>query len=273
MLVPYHIIQISLIFLLFGGFVCAGQSHEDSRLLEETGLKYQEERIRTKNDRIREVLERINSTEIPEYFKPDKDSSQHNAKGPAIFTAAMSHLQGKNVARMFAQTARNAGYEGDIVLAILADSPEEFLHALNMANCTIYKLRPHCQGDLCGFPGLKFKLTIHMLRYFFYQWWARFYEPDALILLSDFRDVFFQSNPFTYRTFEWAPPVANLIVFQEPYPLKELYRCPINQLWIEGCYGLEGYQRIGSNPISCSGTTMGTRNGILVYVSDGSANS
>ena len=43
-----------------------------------------------------------------------------------------------------------------------------------------------------------FALIIQM-----YQYWALKYQRKASILVSDFRDVFFQSNPFTYREDIW----------------------------------------------------------------------
>ena len=35
--------------------------------------------------------------------------------------------------------------------------------------------------------------------------------------------------------------------------------------WIKECYGLEGLARVGSNTVSCSGVSIGTRNSILIY--------
>jgi hypothetical protein len=44
-------------------------------------------------------------------------------------------------------------------------------------------------------------------------------------------------------------------------------RCLFNSGWIRGCYGEAGLQKIGSNTVSCSGVTLGTRNAIIAYVS------
>ena len=120
---------------------------------------------------------------------------------------------------------------------------------------------------ICRFAGQKEDFSINMIRYYLYQWWALLYSNEALIMISDFRDVFFQSNPFLYRTYEWLPPDYSLIVFQEPYPNKVIYRCPFNSGWIAACYGEKAMKKIGSNTVSCSGVSMGTRDGILVYVS------
>jgi hypothetical protein len=57
------------------------------------------------------------------------------------------------------------------------------------------------------------------------------------------------------------------VVFQEAYPNKVIYRCVFNGGWISNCYGEEGLRKVGSNTVSCSGVTMGTRDAILAYVS------
>ena len=86
-------------------------------------------------------------------------------------------------------------------------------------------------------------------------------------MVSDFRDVFFQSNPFTYKVSEWAPPVAQFVAFQEPYPNKVIYRCPFNGGWIQNCYGDAGLKKVGGNTVSCSGVSIATRDALVVYVS------
>ena len=94
------------------------------------------------------------------------------------------------------------------------------------------------------------------------------YSTGALILLSDYTDVVFQSNPFTYKTKQWTPPRYDLAVFQEAFPNNMIYRSPYNSRWRQSCYTDEVYEEIAYNPVSCSGTTMGTRDAILVYVSE-----
>lgn len=93
---------------------------------------------------------------------------------------------------------------------------------------TVYNIAAECLGtgheQVCSLPGHDKKFSINMMRFYLYSFWAKIYDPNALIMLSDFRDVFFQANPFTYRTFEWAPPVSQLVVFQETHPNKVINR-------------------------------------------------
>ncbi len=84
-----------------------------------------------------------------------------------------------------------------------------------------------------------------------YQYWARIYESTAKILVSDTRDVFFQSNPFEYVNLkkkfsifymiiryipiEWDG--SELSVFLEAYP--NMVGCFVSSL---GFYSLHTYR-------------------------------
>ena len=223
-----------------------------------------------KAERMSRTVEMIESIPIPPSFKKDSSVPEHNRKGPAIFAAAMSAEMMSRDAKMFTLTARNSGYSGDIVLAVLPNSQPKFLEVLKFANAITYTLNPNCTGvshdKKCSMSSGGLMVSINMIRFYMYQWWARMYDSDALIMISDFRDVFFQGNPFTYRTYEWAPPIAQMVVFQEAFPNKVIYRCPFNSGWIENCYGTEALKRVASNTVSCSGVSIGTRNAILLYV-------
>lgn len=82
-------------------------------------------------------------------------------------------------------------------------------------------------------------------------------------MIADTRDAIFQSDPFAYQTHEWAD--SELVLFLESQPNKVINRCTYNSGWVLSCYGDEALKKIGHNPVSCSGVSMGTRNGILVY--------
>lgn len=89
------------------------------------------------------------------------------------------------------------------------------------------------------------------------------YDPSSKLMIADTRDVIFQSDPFTYQRHEWEH--SELVLFLESQPNKVINRCIYNSGWVRSCYGEDALDRIGHNPVSCSGVSMGTRNGILVY--------
>lgn len=227
-----------------------------------------DKRAIAKAERLKKLL-RVIQTPVPDFLKAEPWSKPHTPNGPAIFAAAMSLESRRSDALMFCGTARKAKFDGDLVIAILPGTDAGFVAALKENKATVYTVKPLCVGErhdtVCSFRENEPKFSINMVRFYLYQWWASMYSEDALIMLSDFRDVFFQANPFAYRTWDWAPPVSQLVVFQEAYPNKVIYRCPFNGGWISNCYGQEGLKRVGSNTVSCSGVTIGVRDAIIVY--------
>jgi hypothetical protein len=98
-------------------------------------------------------------------------------------------------------------------------------------------------------------LCLQVFRYYFYEKWAALYSTNSLLLITDFRDVFFQSNPFTYNLDEWhasstssssnsadsnTNPYTNsydLVLYQEFYPTMLIKNCAFNSKVMSECYG------------------------------------
>ncbi|MEA2737062.1 MAG: hypothetical protein QOH05_369, partial [Acetobacteraceae bacterium] len=68
---------------------------------------------------------------------------------------------------------------------------------------------------------------------------------------------FFQENPFSML------PNAPLVAYLEE---QILGNCPINRGWLEARYGPQRVAELSPRTISCSGTTGGTRDGLLHYL-------
>ncbi len=99
---------------------------------------------------------------------------------------------------------------------------------------------------------------IQVLRYEIYQSILNenFLDVDQ-ILITDIRDVMFQDDPFK------GSKGSELEFFLEPSLFKN---CTANWPWVGGLYGREGMELVKNQWIVCSGTTMGTRSGILNYI-------
>jgi hypothetical protein len=84
-------------------------------------------------------------------------------------------------------------------------------------------------------------------------------NPDVeLVMISDLRDVVFQGDPF-------AGQLADLEVFLE----EEHVRCStpgFNSRWLRDLYGEEGLAALGDAVVSCSGVTIGSRDGMVGYL-------
>jgi hypothetical protein len=95
-------------------------------------------------------------------------------------------------------------------------------------------------------------------RFFHYQ---RFLNsrPYARVLLTDVRDVIFQADPFQHL------PESGLGVSLEAAHYT-IATQSWNALWVRTAYGAQVLDRIGMNPVSCSGVTYGDNVAIGHYV-------
>jgi hypothetical protein len=137
------------------------------------------------------------------------------------------------------------------------------VYLLPPALCSFDRQGPSAFQIFCGSAEERVPATA--FRYFFYEKWAGFYNASVShILIVDFRDVFFQGNPFTYRLSDWFP-AYQLAVFQEFYPNMVINRCLFNRRVMEECFGDEALRNLGSRVIISSGAMLGTRDAILLF--------
>jgi hypothetical protein len=80
------------------------------------------------------------------------------------------------------------------------------------------------------------------------------------ILICDVRDVIFQDDPFKHKK------EAELEFFCESELIKN-DECN-GPWWMGGTYGQEVLDHLGNNLIICAGTTIGTRDGMLLYLNE-----
>jgi hypothetical protein len=177
-----------------------------------------------------------------------KSLSPYNASRPhnklsenAVFTVFFSDEESNTVAYLggFLPTLRKH-YDGDVVIAIPANSPLEVINKIISYDAVLY-LIPISTVELMNsaeatvLRGLQndTAVPVYLFRYYLYVYWARQYSPRTSILLSDFRDVVFQSNPFTYMPQSWrSGGPYSLAVFNEFYPTKLISQCVFNSGWI-----------------------------------------
>ena len=148
-------------------------------------------------------------------FKPSPWSAMHTESTNAIFTMAMKQGQSDykscsspNDFILFLGTARKV-FDGDIVIAVDASLVTIEIKAILIHyKAVVYEI----PQDLCAketrsiFCGSQDeRVPASVFRYFFYEKWASAYNENVLLLLADFRDILFQSNPFEYRQSEWFP--------------------------------------------------------------------
>jgi hypothetical protein len=103
-------------------------------------------------------------------------------------------------------------------------------------------------------------------RFYDYKKWIEPYDDDDLVLLSDTKDTFFQMRPFdsVKDMLSNDKGGVDLMMFRE-YAV-HIHNQSYNRNWVQGCFGKEELEKIHHNKVLCSGTTMGTKKGVLRYL-------
>jgi hypothetical protein len=194
----------------------------------------------------------------------------------AIFALACNYP--KVYYQRFVGSLRKFGYHEDIVLAV---SPEEKMKPgvkdyLKETNTLAYAFEVDCKGtddcrlkdDFLGYPDPRPHRTFANIRYALYEYWLRQYHENSYILILDFRDTFFQANPFqSFGLYNQRPePKYVLQTFAENYDVKNIGICVFNSNWIKTCFGKEALQTLKKEAVICSGSTLGSYPGIHHYV-------
>jgi len=189
---------------------------------------------------------------------------------------ALAAGYGLNVYQQFVGTLRATGYKGYIILGISKHPPPDvkrYLHDMNVImkevplaeNCT-YKGYLMESGEPstnkkcpAAYPDYKFSWARFPLAR---DWLVECDDCTGGVMLTDSRDAYFQSDPFTYpfgdKPIDYLP--GELMVFEETPELTTDHW--IASIPVEKCrkYELKG------RPMLCSGSTMGTRQGILDHI-------
>jgi hypothetical protein len=144
----------------------------------------------------------------------------------AIFALAANYP--KLYYQRFAGSLRKAGYVDDIVLAVstLDKMKTGVKEYITEANILAYAFDVDCAGpdncklqnDFLGYPDPRPHRTFANIRYALYEYWLRHYGEQSYILILDFRDTFFQANPFAmFGEYGKRTPKYELQVFAENY--------------------------------------------------------
>ena len=82
------------------------------------------------------------------------------------------------------------------------------------------------------------------------------------------RDVIFQSNPFDFALVSADAYSSQPVIFAAEEGTAVIGTEHWNSMWIRDCYGQLALDQMRNSTISCSGTTLGPLNGVLLYLND-----
>eukprot|EP00598_Pedospumella_elongata_P013053 CAMPEP_0184989708 /NCGR_PEP_ID=MMETSP1098-20130426/29637_1 /TAXON_ID=89044 /ORGANISM="Spumella elongata, Strain CCAP 955/1" /LENGTH=384 /DNA_ID=CAMNT_0027514757 /DNA_START=255 /DNA_END=1409 /DNA_ORIENTATION=+ len=180
--------------------------------------------------------------------------------------------------KRFVGSLRKFGYTEDIVLAV---SPVEKMKPgveayVKETGVVAYGFDVDCKGtDNCqlqnnflGYPDPRPYRTFANIRYALYEYWLRHYSDNSYILILDFRDTFFQANPFgQYGAYsQRTEPKYDLQMYAENYKVKNIGICVFNSNWIKTCFGKPALDALRKEAVICSGSTLGSFPAVKHYV-------
>ncbi|WP_245134116.1 lipooligosaccharide outer core biosynthesis glycosyltransferase GtrOC6 [Acinetobacter nosocomialis] len=122
----------------------------------------------------------------------------------------------------------------------------------------IISLTVNEENSASKIKALKITGYPHVSRFFEYKEIVESHPDASHVLLSDVRDVFFQSNPFKNLG-------KGLLVGMEN-PAFTIGTEQYNQKWILDAYGENFYNLAKDEQVSCSGVTIGDYESINVYI-------
>ena len=206
------------------------------------------------------------------YFGPLRTIGSKNAT-----VMAMASGYDLPVYEKYVGSLRKSGFEGHIILGVSGPLPtevEQFFaeqnvtpKTLQFVNCTFEPPEKEEEEDehvkeqnTCAHPYSDIKLR-----------WSRFpllrdflrecEECTGPVLISDARDLFFQRDPFGVG----APEVTGLQVFEE-HPTQTTAHWLVRNV-VQDCKDMDFGKPPLESAMLCSGTTIGTRDAMLQYLS------
>ena len=101
-----------------------------------------------------------------------------------------------------------------------------------------------------------------IIRHYLYLSWMQHYGPESLVMVLDFRDTVFQSEPFASVETLRRETGDELWLLGEHMPYKRIKNCVFNSGWIRDCWGKRTVQMVRDEAVICSGAIVGTRVGM-----------
>ncbi|KAH8051626.1 hypothetical protein JL720_15114 [Aureococcus anophagefferens] len=201
--------------------------------------------------------------------------SEPSGEAPDAAPPAVEREAAPAVCSRFVSTLRATDYAGDIVLA--AGPPEKFRNGveayLKGEGVLAYQFTYECYKKKRG--GRRLLATpagcvltnwyaggdargprpLAVARYEMYRAWLANYDEASWAFVFDFRDVFFQRDPFPLV--DRSPSAPNLHLFAENRDVKTVGTCRFNSAWLN-CWDRTLKQVYHNASVMCSGSTLGS---------------
>lgn len=200
---------------------------------------------------------------MPLWATPAHRKTENVVTGLALNYKESSH-------RFFVGSLRRAGYSGDIVIVTepLARMQSMSARYLQSMSVIAYAIDPKCSAKggsikhkTCEWKEGQPALPLAIIRHACYLAIASMYSEQSQFYVADYRDTFFQRNPFE----DTQLTGLQLMAVAEHWPFKQIGNCPFNGGWVRNCWGKNVMDAIGSKVVLCSGSYMGAQPAIVNF--------
>ena len=192
-------------------------------------------------------------------------SIKHRPQADVVTGLALNYKEASH--RYFVGSLRKAGYRGDVVIVTEPEPQVASAAYLQSMGVIAYGIEPKCSAKggsikhkTCEWKDGQPPLPLAIIRHACYLAIALKYDDISNFYVADYRDTFFQSDPFESRL-----RGLDLVLFAEHFPFKQIGNCPFNGGWVRNCWGRAVYDAFKEKVVLCSGSYMGSKEGIVNF--------
>lgn len=194
-----------------------------------------------------------------DHFKLLRDNRKRRDKIDLILGMA-TDIEPSNFA-IFSKSFREFNHDAAVVIFMNYPIVAKNLHIANVNNITLIEFKiadVHPRYLQNYHPStLRWILKYHLL----FNEKFSFLTIMNRVILIDIRDSMFQSDPF--KVLNISDNVLHVVGEETRLPIGD---CAWNRGWILDCFGEEMLNSLSTNPIICSGVTLGTVNVVSDYL-------
>lgn len=180
---------------------------------------------------------------------------------PNLILGTINNYNFYQVSR-FVYSLRKTDFDGHVCLYVGESVQDSTVRALRRAAIEVVRFNSD-PGEVESFAAkINFPLPnpviVNNFRYlFYYDYLKNSADRFGKVMLTDVRDVVFQSDPFD------LPFDSGLFCAVEP---KRITQCEVNSEWLKVAYGLQHLETFEDKKVICSGTTWGDVESVRKYL-------
>lgn len=203
----------------------------------------------------------IDAAIVQSIYWPDDLATQTSVESRQVILTSFVFFSLTDTAAMdgvkrFVATLRGSGSQAAVIVFVV-NAPPGLRGALSKFRAAIVEYEPGVLATTQLFSSSSVRFWLYN------RFMSRYGAFFDFVMISDVSDVVFQKNPFESISTSSAAPLI-LAALEETDITAE----GINGYWVKKCFGAETLERLISQPVSCSGTTIGDRASMAIYIDE-----